>query len=346
MARATTIAWVESPLQALGVVEAHAAGHLGERTRMFPRAGVTGIDATWARLAELGLPSGLELEGARSAPRGSTSGRTWALGDPLSGKVQRKLLAGRDGPLVLVDDGRASLHTLHCLAAGRPLTRQRVEASMPRRVLGRATGDRLLELAEQDALTVFTVFDIPGEIRLPLAVAGVRFARHRFGWLRTQGAPGAQGARGGKLAPTAGRAKASGRGSASGRRVVLGSAMVADGLIDPDSYLGWVRDRAGGHASYRPHRRENERTLTAVAGLPGVTLEQDGLPVELAAVDLRDGDEVVSLPSSALTTLRDLVGLRGVVVHGDAVPDGWWTEAAGQEFRRSADAAVAGVHAT
>ena len=57
--RRTTCAWVESPLQALSVIEAHAAGRLGRRTVLTPRPGVASLGPTLDHLRGLELPEGL-----------------------------------------------------------------------------------------------------------------------------------------------------------------------------------------------------------------------------------------------------------------------------------------------
>jgi hypothetical protein len=313
-----SIAWVESPLQLLGVIEAHAAGFLGAATRVVPRKGVHGLPATLAAVADLTLPPGLRLEPARSGSPAPAADRTWVLGDPLSGRVQRQLVAAGDGPIVLVDDGRATLHTLERLATGQPLTRAKLTASLPRRVLGRAVGDVLRSVAADGRLTVFSVYDLPGATRAPLAALGVRFARHHFDWLR---------------------AAASDVDAFDGfraRHVVLGTALVVDGLVDPRRYLSWVTAMAGsssGPWTYWAHRREDPSTLAAVAGMPGVDIRQDGLPVELGVSGLGPGDRVSSLPTSALATLADVLAGRGVRIDDYPIPAGWWSSGVPADLR-------------
>jgi hypothetical protein len=314
-----SLAWVESPLQLLGVIEAHAAGFLGSTTRVFPRKGVPGLPATLAAVRDLELPTGLRLEGARAGSPAPSRHRTWVIGDPLSGRIQRQLVATGDGPIVLVDDGRATLHTLERLAGGLPLTRAKVAPSLARRVLGRATGDVLRSAAADGRLTVFSVYDLPGATRAPLAAGGVRFARHHFGWLRDAASESASVE----------------RGSPAGH-VVLGSALVVDGLVDPGRYLSWVAAMAGscdGPWTYWAHRREDRSTLTAVSALPGVDVRHDGLPVELGVCGMSAGGRISSLPTSALTTLHDVLAGRGIRIDDYPIPSGWWTAAAPADLR-------------
>lgn len=313
-----SVAWVESPLQLLGVIEAHAAGFLGGSTRVFPRKGVPGLPATLAAVRDLELPPGLRLEPSRSGSPAPAANRTWVIGDPLSGRIQRQLVATGDGPIVLVDDGRATLHTLDRLATGQPLTRAKVNASLPRRVLGRAAGDVLRSAAADGRLTVFSVYDLPGATRAPLAAGGVRIARHHFDWLRgaASNAPATGGSR--------------------PRHVVLGTALVVDGLVDPRRYLSWVAAMAGsspGPWTYWAHRREDRATLAAVETMPGVAVRQDGLPVELGVCGMGPGERISSLPTSALATLHDVLAGRGVRIDDYPIPSGWWTSAVPADLR-------------
>jgi len=314
-----SIAWVESPLQLLGVIEAHTAGFLGASTRVFPRKGVHGLPATLAAIRDLELPPGLRLEHARPGSPAPAGNRTWVIGDPLSGRIQRQLVATGDGPIVLVDDGRATLHTLDRLANGQPLTRAKVTPSLPRRVLGRAAGDVLRSAAADGRLTVFSVYDLPGTTRAPLAAGGVRFARHHFGWLRGAASDPSRSAVGSRP-----------------RHVVLGSALVVDGLVDPQRYLSWVSAMAGssdGPWTYWAHRREDRATLAAVETMAGVDVRRDGLPVELGVCGMQPGDRISSLPTSALATLHDVLAGRGVRIDDYPIPSGWWTSAVPADLR-------------
>ena len=313
-----SIAWVESPLQLIGVIEAHAAGFLGASTKVFPREGVPGLPATLAAIRDLDLPSGLRLEHPRPGSPAPSGKRTWVIGDPLSGRIQRQLIATGDGPIVLVDDGRATLHALDRLATGQPLTRAKVTPSLPRRVLGRAAGDVLRSAAADGRLTVFSVYDLPGATRAPLAAGGVRFARHHFDWLRGAASD----------TPTADRARP--------RHVVLGSALVVDGLVDPRRYLSWVAAMAGssgGPWTYWAHRREDPSTLAAAGSMPGVDVRTDGIPVELGVCGMGPGDRISSLPTSALATLHDVLAGRGVRIDDYPIPSGWWTSAVPADLR-------------
>lgn len=310
-------AWVESPLQLLSVIEAHAAGLLGAHTTIVPRADVSALRPTVDCVRVLGLPSGLEIQApSRDRSAGASAAATWVVGDVFSGRVQRSLLARRPGRMVIVDDGRATLHLLSVLTGPEraPLLRARVmpagsaaavAAGLPRRVLGAVAAARLREAAAAGRLTVVTTCELDAATEARAREAGVQLAPNDFGWLR--GRPPAQ-------APDQ-------------RTVVLGSAMVVDGLLRQRPYLGWVADRADGEPlAYFPHRREDATTLAALRSRAGIRVYDSPVPVELALSGLTSQHRVVSLPSSAALTLRTLLAGRGTEVHVDEVPHDWWTE--------------------
>ena len=56
-------AWVQSPLQLLSVVEAHAQGRTGRRTQVVLRTGSESLRQTALALIRLRLPLGLTLVG-------------------------------------------------------------------------------------------------------------------------------------------------------------------------------------------------------------------------------------------------------------------------------------------
>ncbi|WP_460446984.1 hypothetical protein [Angustibacter aerolatus] len=309
----TTSAWVESPLQLLSVLEAHHAGRLGERTDVVPRGDVATLGPTVRHLRQLGLPSGLRVLDAATTGR-PRAAAPWVVGDVFSGRVQRELALDGSGELVVVDDGRATLHLLdlRVAPAGTPLPRARARVNAARRLLGSEAAARLRRAAQDGRLTVVTAYDVDVALRLQLEGMGVHLRRHRFGWLREQPLPAAPGQ------PT----------------VVLGSAMVHDGLLRQEPYLRWVRERAEhGPVAYYPHRREASETLGALSGVRHVRVYEPTVPVELSLRGLDAGHSVVSLPSTTATTLRAVLEGRGTQLVVDRVPEAWWTPAAGAAVR-------------
>ncbi len=311
----TAAAWVETPLQLLSAVEAHHSGAVARRTRLLPRSGSEALAATVAALTEAGLPDGLTVLPPVPTPtlyRADTD--VWLVGDAFSGQVQRALLAGRPRRLVVVDDGLATLHLLRLLGRRRPapLERARVRSTLPRRALGLAAALRLRAAARAGRVTVFTMLPLPAPLVRAAAAAGVRVAAHDFPWLRSLP-----------------------EGSAPPEnRVVLGTAMVRDGLLHAEPYLAWVAGQAREEpVVYHPHRREDARTLDPLRAHPRVRVAPQELPVELALRGLRARHRVVSLPSTAVTSLRVLLARRGTAVDAVPVPEAWWTDRAAPELR-------------
>jgi hypothetical protein len=300
---------VESPLQALSVIEAHAAGRLGRRTLLTARPGVRMLAPTLSHLARLDLPEGLSVDsGAHPGRTGRPAdGRTWVIGDGFSGAVQKELALDGSGELVVVDDGRATLHLLDLLANGAPLTRARADASPARRLLGRVAAHRLRRAAREHRLTVVTAYAVDPELRTRLEALGARLRRHRFEWLRGQALPDAP----------------------EQATVVLGSAMVHDGLVHAQPYLDWVRERARDTpVAYFPHRREAGETLDRLQRTAGVQVYRPTVPAELSLRGLGPAHAVVCLPSTTATTMRAVLSGRGTRMVVDPVREHWWTHRA------------------
>ncbi len=299
-----SVAWVESPLQLLCVIEAQHAGLLGPATRVVPRSGLPALRLTRAEMTRLDLPPGLELaEPSAKMPR---PGRTWAVGDAFSGRVQMRLLTTASRKVVLVDDGLATIRLLELLVSRRPLLRARAKPGIARSVLGAAAGLRL----RGGRLTVFTALPVPDDLAEAVRDRGAELVRHDFGWLRSQ--PG-------DVPPDE-------------RTVVLGTSLVRNGLIRREAYVKWLSGIEEPIAYY-PHRREDPRDLERVRRISGVTVYESGVPAEMTLRGLRPDQRVLSLPSTAVTSLRILLRARGVSVETVEVPDDWWTASAGPSLR-------------
>ncbi|MFI7223332.1 hypothetical protein ACIBO5_08910 [Nonomuraea angiospora] len=300
-------AWVESPLQMLCAVEAHHAGVLGPETVVVPRAGLRPLKATRRELRSLGLPDGLELaEPLERMPR-----RVQAVGDAFSGRVQLRWLTSRPGRIVIVDDGLATLRLLELLAAGpyRPLLRARAQPTKLRSALGLAAALRL-RLSD---VSVFTALPVDEALAEGVRRAGINLVRHQFAWLRAQ-PPSAEGP--------------------AERTVVLGTSLVRNGLVHRDHYLRWLTELAAQEPlAYYPHRREDPVDVALIRERPGITVHDVGAPAELTLRGLDASQRVLSLPSTAITSLRVLLSPRGVAVEPVDVPDDWWTSRAAPALR-------------
>ncbi|TDC07534.1 hypothetical protein E1267_13150 [Nonomuraea longispora] len=304
-------AWVESPLQMLCAVEAHHAGLLGPATAVVPRAGLRPLKATRRELRALGLPDGLEL----AEPRDAMPRRVHAVGDAFSGKVQLRWLTSgiglTSGRIVIVDDGLATLRLLELLAAGprRPLLRARAKPTAPRSALGLAAALRL----RVSDVSVFTALPVADDLAAAVVRTGVDLVRHDFAWLRAQ-PPSTQGP--------------------AERTVVLGTSLVRNGLVHRDHYLRWLTELAAREPlAYYPHRREDPVDVALIRERPGITVHDAGAPAELTLRGLDAGQRVLSLPSTAITSLRVLLSPRGVAIEPVNVPDDWWTSRAEPALR-------------
>ncbi|GGK93255.1 hypothetical protein Sme01_59060 [Sphaerisporangium melleum] len=310
----SAVAWVESPLQLLCAVEARHAGLTGPRVRVVTRGRLPGLRVTRAELGALDLPEGLDIETADDRLPRPGRRDTWVLGDAFSGRVQLTSLTAFPSRMVVVDDGLATIRLLELLAAGfgAPLLRARAKAASSRRALGIATGIRLRAAARAGRLTIFTALPVPAGLAEAVRGLGAELVTHDFPWLRSQ--------------PVATHPRP------PENTVVLGTSLVRNGLIHRDRYLDWLFALEGPLAYY-PHRREDPGDLAAVRGHPGVTVYDAGVPVEMTLRDLRPGQRVLSLPSTAVTSLRVLLAARGVPVETVDVPDDWWTPSASVSLR-------------
>ena len=308
--------WVESPLQLLSAIEAHGAGLLGTSSRIHPRGGTTTLDATLATLIAR-APAGVEFAHPTQVPPapGSAGARRWVTGDAYSGRVQRALLGHiAVQEIVVIDDGLATLGLIRALVASEPtaLVRPRSNPNAARRALGMTSWYRLRALARASRLLVFTALPVEPEVARRFRELGGHLESHRFEWLNTQ--PVAE-----RIAePT----------------VVVGSAMAADGLIHPDPYFRWLHSLTlDGPVAYFPHRRESPEFLGLLAAHQKIAVREHTIPIEMRLRALRRGQVVRALPSTALPSLRLLLGGSGVRIIGKQVPGAWWTPAATEELR-------------
>ncbi|MFI9486720.1 hypothetical protein ACIG47_10040 [Promicromonospora sp. NPDC052451] len=301
-------ALVESPLQLLCTIEAHAAGYGGAPTRVHVRDDVPALDVALEAVRGFGLPDGLETDLAGRRAALSAHEPVWLVGDAFSGLFQATALLRRGlERVVLADDGLATLDLARRLAAREPLVRMRAETGGPRRQLGAAAARRLRRLAAEGRVTLFTSLPLDPAVRAQLVAQGFGVVRNDFAWLA--GVPVGDA----PAEPT----------------VVIGSALAADGLVDPDAYVAWVGGLAAdGPLRYLPHRRQVPDLLDRVGALPGVTLDSAQAPVELRLRGMTAPQRVVSLPSTAAVLLTSILSPRGVAVTPQPVEDGWWTSRA------------------
>ncbi|MFD0660360.1 hypothetical protein [Thermocatellispora tengchongensis] len=311
----SAVAWVESPLQMLCAVEAHHAGLLGEHTSIVPRAKLPALAATRRELKRLALPPGATLAQPEKEMRRPGRHATWVVGDAFSGKVQLSWLTAFPRRVVIVDDGLATIRLLELLggAPWKPLLRARVRAGVPRATLGLAAGLRLRTAARAGRLSIFTALPVSDELAAAVRRTGAELVLHDFAWLRGQ--------------PL-------GEPRPGERTIVLGTSLVRNGLIHRESYFDWLAGLgADGPVAYFPHRREDPGDLDRVRRQPGINVYDGGAPAEITLRGLSSDQRVLSLPSTAVTSLRVLLTPRGVPVDAVEVPDDWWTADAGPSLR-------------
>lgn len=285
------VAWVESPLQLLAAAE--YAAHRGRALDVAMRLGPQ-LPETAALLLErraffsscvpyVGIPWGL-----------LATRRSWVVGDGYSGQFQLAMATLGARQVTLLDDGMHTIHLARSLAGSRPYERPGHATSRRRAGIASLARDRLLALAARERLDVFSVFADHEAVRA-LEQRGARTTANTFAWARREHRPVELPA----------------------DTVLLGAAAVADGTIAPDDYLSWVADAAAGApagVAYLPHRREPREVLTRVGRLPGVTVVETGIPVELALAGTERPLVIVTLPSTAAVTLRQVLEGTGSTI--------------------------------
>jgi len=305
-----SVAYVESPLQLLNVIEAHSYGVLGPNTEIVLRDPSGTIAPTLTALKEIGLPVGTKIFGSKDTPQTikHTSPKgdfVHVLGDPFSGQQQSGLLRrSRVTEVVIVDDGLNTLAAIEALAANRPMTRPGQALSPARKALGLAMTHALRKAAFAGRLTVFTAMPPSQLLEQELAVLDARVVFHQYPWLTAQplSEPIAE------------------------ETIVVGSGFVADELIHEEPYVDWVRSLAQfGPLRYFPHRRSTPTLRGRLGALENVTVENAQASVEVCLRGLTAPTSVRMLPTSALITLAPMLTPRGVTLLPQGVPESWWT---------------------
>ncbi|MBO0607916.1 hypothetical protein [Myceligenerans salitolerans] len=316
-ARARVVgALVESPLQLLCTIEAHAAGLGGDTTRVHVRDDVPTLAQVSHALCRADLPAGLTMDVRPVRNAMWSLNRNRIVGEAFSGVVQTALLTRPVASITLVDDGLAALDLDRILTSPTgAFVRSGVRSGAARRVLGRATAERLRSLARRGGLTLFTALPLPGDALGRLSEAGVRVVRDEFAWFASQPLEAAP------AEPT----------------VVVGSGLVGAGFVDADSYLSWVLSLAAeGPVLYVPYRRDEPLVQRVLRTTPGVTIADPGAMLELRLSGMHEGQRVLSLPTTSTVLLTSILGRRGVNVEVKAVPDSWWAPSVPEQVRKDA----------
>lgn len=290
------IAWVESPLQLIAAAEWAATRDdpILVAVRISGQQMASTAEELLARGANFaecvpyyGIPWGLL---ARH--------RNWVIGDAFSGQFRLAASILRPASITLLDDGALTIAVADALLQHTGYARPNNHESSFVTLLGGLARDRMLRMARRERLEISTAFELGDDRLLKLADRGIRVTPHRLDWVRRTARPI----------------------DVPGNRVLLGSARPSDGLMPVADYLGWVASEASkGLVAYLPHRREKPELLDAVAEFPDVTVFDTGLPVELVLAGAQEPLEVLTLPTSAETTLGHVLAGTGSTIRRRSV---------------------------
>ena len=282
------IAWVESPLQLIAAAEWADAQ---------PHKIVVALRITSAQMSTTAAE--LLSRGARFAECVPFFGipwrllyrhRNWAVGDAFSGQFRLASAVLPPRSLTLLDDGSGAMALVDALVGRTSYARPHQRESVALGTLGILARERMLALAARDRLEISTAFEF-GTVRTSLlSDQSIPVTSHRFDWLRRTARPI----------------------RVPGNRVLLGSALPTDGRMSVDRYLHWIQaEAAAAPVIYLPHRRETETILARIGAIAGLQIFDCGLPVELVLAGAQEPLEVITLPTSARTTLTHILAGTG-----------------------------------
>lgn len=288
------VAIVESPLQFLSAME------VCESPTLFCYDSATMRD--FVEKLPLSFLSGVNVEWGLPALSTFVSAENVLVGDLNSGSFQQLLVRarGKIPALTVVDDGRATITSFESVVSKTPLVRSRVSNSVARTALGHVASRILYTHAQRGHITWFTALSLNDSLHTRVENAGVRIESHSFSTIRSFPWDDL---------PTSGP-------------FVIGSAMVADGLVDENSYFCWLENLGLDQFAYIAHRRESSAFLNRVRSIPGATVYKAGLPVEIRLSQADTGSEVYSLPTTAAETLP--LTMSAPKITSTFVPDDWW----------------------
>ncbi|MFM9695698.1 hypothetical protein [Streptomyces europaeiscabiei] len=328
-----TLAFVESPVQLLNVLEWAHAHSLG--TPEDPGAGpfrTSGAGLTLVvlspndpmtrgqlrRMAELARDEGHmvrweEARGGTVAPFRTIGGlapllraaRRIVLGDPFSRYVQLLLTITRATDVVVVDDGTATMEFVSQLARGERLVRWHRKGGRPgpRDLIFAPVSSKARKRLTPTAGRRVEVFS---SMPIDETPEGVSVTANDFAWTRARFGP-PRITKGADL---------------------VGTSLVETGVVDGGRYLEAVRSLATVHGAtrYFAHRRESAEKLHTLAAATGLEIVRPDLPLELIARRGPIGRTILSFPSTVVHTLPLALAGTDVRVAVCDIDPSWLTE--------------------
>ncbi|MFI9721608.1 hypothetical protein ACIHFE_18455 [Streptomyces sp. NPDC052396] len=340
-----TLAFVESPVQLLNVLEWAHSGALArpagggaplcdgvprQKDGCDPAAGELLVvvlaphDAMTRgqlrRMAELARDQGhrLRWEEARGGPGapvhtvGTLAGplraaRRVVIGDPFSRYVQLLLTITRARELVVVDDGTATMEFVSQLVRGERLMRwHRTGVPFDWKVGARDMVFAPVSASARRILTPNGRRDIRLFTSMPVAAPpGVTVDANDFTWLRATFGPP----------------------RLTGGTDLVGTSLVETGVVDGERYLDAVAALAAEHGAtrYFAHRRERTDKLHRIASRIGLEVVRPELPLEIVARRGPIGRTVLSFPSTVVHTLPLALAGTPVTVAVCDIDPSWLT---------------------
>lgn len=322
------LALVESPAQLLNAVEwGHVSGEDVHIVQLAPTDGLTRFQMQ--RVAEHARKAGFEVGwsecriGFAAQPRALAAlaplvraADKIVIGDPFSGLIQLLLNVARSVPIVVVDDGTATVRYAEQWASGAPLVRWHLARRKPGEgaakptdgvsklslLVGRTAFKRLGN--RSTAVSLFTA--------MPVRPRGLPVTPNEYAWVRSHFAepevlPGTD---------------------------LMGSSLVESGVVQAEPYLAGVARLVAERdvRRYLPHRKESAEKLRRIEDL-GVELVRPDLPMEMWARANPIGSTVLSFPSTVLITLPLVLDGLGVSVEKVSIDDGWFAADAADSAR-------------
>ncbi|MFI6699574.1 hypothetical protein ACIBJC_11460 [Streptomyces sp. NPDC050509] len=318
---APTIAFVESPVQLLNVLEwAHLSG-TGDALTVIVLSPTDPMSrGQLRRVAELARDEGFtvrwqEARGGAGAPLRTVRALAPLLrkadrvviGDPFSRYVQLLLALVPTKELTVVDDGTATMEFVGQIARGERLVRwhRRGGSRGPRELVlapVTAAARRRLTPSAARSVEVFTSMPVEG------VPDGITVTANTFAWTRaTFGPP--------RITTGAD---------------MVGTSLVETGVVDADLYTEAVIALARTHGAtrYFAHRRENVDKLHKLHAATGLEIVRPDLPLELIARRGPIGRTVLSFPSTVVHTLPLALAGTGVRVAVCDIAPEWLKETA------------------